>query len=95
MQPNARLLVGLLDQITRDISTVNLELNPKGQVPKDWSAYKKAKLMACKGLPVVNLYKWMNILAGEEARFSERNFVVALHDVGCFYIESFDVPLCT
>ena len=35
--------------------------------------------MAYKGLPVVNLYKWMNILAGEEPRFSERQFVVALH----------------
>jgi hypothetical protein len=50
--PNSRLLVGLLYKITHDILVVNLELNPKGQVPEDWSAYKKAKLMACKGLPV-------------------------------------------
>ena len=49
--------------------------------------------MACKGLPVVNLYKWMNILAGEEPRFYERNFVVALHDVCCLYVESFDAPV--
>ena len=89
-QPNARLLFGLLFKITRDIFAVNLELNPKGQVAQDWSAYKKAKLRACKDLPAVNLYKWMNILAGEEPRFYERKFVVALHDVCCLYVESFD-----
>ena len=49
--------------------------------------------MAYKGLPVVNLYKWMNILAGEEPRFSKRNFVVALHDVCCIYMKSFDAPV--
>ena len=94
-QPNAkaRMLVGLLYHITTDILTVNLELNPKGQVPKDWSAYKKGKLMACKGLPVVHLYKWRNILAGEEPRFSKRNFVAALHDVCCIYVKSFDAPV--
>ena len=85
----ARMLVGLLYQITRDLVAVNLKLN-RGQVPKDWSAYKKAKLMAYKGLPVVNLYKWMNIFAGEEPRFYERNFVAALHDVCCLYVKSFD-----
>jgi hypothetical protein len=68
-------------------------MNPKGQVPEDWSAHKKAKLMAYKGLPVVNLYKWMNILTREEPRISKRNFVVALHGVGCFYIKSFDAPV--
>ncbi|MGO9238473.1 MAG: hypothetical protein ACLP4V_31905 [Methylocella sp.] len=91
-QPKERVLVGLLYKITFDLVAVNLELN-RGQVPKDWSAYKKAKLMACKGLPVVNLYKWMNILAREEARFSKRNFVAALHDVCCLYVESFDAPV--
>jgi hypothetical protein len=72
-----------------------LELNPKGQVSEAWSAYKKAKLMAYKGLPVVDLYKWMNILAREERRFNEGNFMVALHDVCWFYVESFDAPLCS
>jgi hypothetical protein len=49
--------------------------------------------MAYKGLPVVNLYKWRNILTGEEPRFSKRNFVVALHDVCCIYVKSFDAPV--
>ena len=89
----ARMLVGQLYMITFDLFAVNLELNPKGQVPEDWSAYKKAKLMAYKGLPVVNLYKWRNILKREEPRFSKRNLVATLHDVGCFYIESFDAPV--
>jgi hypothetical protein len=94
VQPEkARMLVGQLYEITFDLFAVNLELNPKGQVPEDWSPYKKAKLMAYKGLPVVNLYKWMNILTREEPRFSKRNFVATLHDVGCFYIESFDAPV--
>jgi hypothetical protein len=92
-QRNARMLVGQLYQITRDIFAVNLELNPKGQVPEDWSTYKKAKLMAYKGLPVVNLYKWMNILTREEPRFSKRNFVATLHDVCCIYVKSFDAPV--
>jgi hypothetical protein len=64
---NARMLVGLLYQIRLDLIIVNRELNLKGEVPKDWSAYKKAKLMAYKGLPLVNLMKW--ILAREEPRF--------------------------
>jgi hypothetical protein len=93
VQPNARLLFGLLRKITRDILAVNLELNPKGQAPKDWSAYKKAKLMAYKGLPLVNLFKWSITLAREEPHFSQKNFVVALHDLCYFYMESFDAPL--
>jgi hypothetical protein len=46
-------------------------LNPTGQVPNDWSPHKKTKLMSYKGLPVVNLYNWMNTFAREETRFSE------------------------
>ena len=42
---------------------------------------------------MVNLYKWMNILTREEPRFSKRNFVVALHDVCCIYVKSFDAPV--
>ncbi len=71
-EPKARMLVDQLDQITRDILAVNMELNPKGQVPEDWSALRKAKLMACEGLPAINLYNWMTIFAREERRFYER-----------------------
>jgi len=92
-RPNERMLVGLLFQITHDFVIVNRELNPKGQVPEDWSAYKKAKLMAYKGMPLINLFKWSSTLAREEGRFYERKFVVALHDVCSFYVRSFDAPL--
>lgn len=68
-------------------------MNPKGQVPEDWSAHKKVKLIAYKGMPAINFYNWMNILAREEPRFYERIFVVALHDVCSFYVKSFDAPL--
>jgi hypothetical protein len=92
-RPNERMLVGLLFQITHDFVIVNRELNPKGQVPEDWSAYKKAKLMAYKGMPLINLFKWSRTLAREEGRFYERKFVCALHDVCSFYVRSFDAPL--
>jgi hypothetical protein len=92
-QRNARMLVGKLRHITRDIFMVNLELNPTGRVPEDWSPYKKAKLMAYKGLPHINLYNWANILAREEPRFYKDGFVLALYEVGRFYIASFDAPL--
>ena len=78
---------------SQEIFAVNLEMNPKGQVPEDWSAHMKAKLIAYKCMPAINFYNWMNILAREEPRFSKRNFVVALHDVCRFYVESFDAPL--
>jgi hypothetical protein len=58
-QQNARMLVGQLHMITRDFLAVNLKLNPKGEVPEDWSAYKKQRLMAYKGLPTLNLYLWI------------------------------------
>jgi hypothetical protein len=87
------MFVGLLYQISHDLIFVNRVLDPKGQVPKDWSAFKKAKLMAYKGLPVINLLNWMSMFCREEHRFYERNFVVALHDFCCFYMESFDAPL--
>jgi hypothetical protein len=83
-QPNARMHVGLLYQLTEDFLMVNLD----EQMPKDWSAFKKAKLKAYKGLPRINLYHWMRTFSREESRFYRKSFVVALHDVGCFYIES-------
>jgi hypothetical protein len=44
------------DSLLAGILAVNLEMNPKGQVPEDWSAHKKAKLIAYKGMPAINFY---------------------------------------